>query len=128
MAVGSTTAPLGCSNTRALLETKRPKERVCLYLCLVRQRAITVAHILVCMGENRPRNDSGQYVTTRSSDDVLAAMEPLEPYTTGELADNLGWPRRTVYELLTTLEERGDVRKKKPEPRRAIWIRPEDTA
>ena len=80
------------------------------------------------MGENRPRNDSGQYVTTRSSDDVLAAMEPLEPYTTGELADNLGWPRRTVYELLTTLEERGDVRKKKPEPRRAIWIRPEDTA
>ena len=80
------------------------------------------------MGENRPRNDSGQYVTTRSSDDVLAAMEPLEPYTTGELADNLGWPRRTVYELLTTLEERGDVRKKKPEPRRAIWIRLGDTA
>ena len=55
-------------------------------------------------------------------------MEPLEPYTTGELADNLGWPRRTVYELLTALEERGDVRKKKPEPRRAIWIRPEDAA
>ena len=80
------------------------------------------------MGENRPRNDSGQYITTRLPDDVLAAMEPLEPYTTGELADNLGWPRRTVYELLTTLEERGDVRKKKPEPRRAIWIRPEDTA
>ena len=80
------------------------------------------------MGENRPRNDSGQYVTTRSPDDVLTIMEPLEPYTTGELADNLGWPRRTVYELLATLEERGDVRKKKPEPRRAIWIRPEDTA
>jgi DNA-binding IclR family transcriptional regulator len=55
-------------------------------------------------------------------------MDPLEPYTTGELADTLGWPRRTVYELLSTLEERGDVRKKKPEPRRAIWIRPEDTA
>ena len=80
------------------------------------------------MGENRPRNGSGQYVTTRSPDDVFAVMEPLEPYTTGELADNLGWPRRTVYELLATLEERGDVRRKKPEPRRAIWIRPEDTA
>jgi len=83
--------------------------------------------MLACMGENRPRNDSGQYVTTRSPDDVLAAMEPLEPYTTGELADDLGWPRRTAYELPTTLEERDDVRKKS-EPRRAIWIRPEDTA
>ena len=80
------------------------------------------------MGENRPRNDSGQYVTTRSPDDALAVMEPLESYTTGELADNLGRPRRTIYELLATFEERGDVRKKKPEPRRAIWIRPEDTA
>jgi DNA-binding MarR family transcriptional regulator len=80
------------------------------------------------MGEHRPRNESGQYVATRSPDDVLTVMEPLEPYTTGELADNLGWPRRTVYELLTTLEERDEVRKKKPEPRRAIWIRPEDTA
>jgi DNA-binding MarR family transcriptional regulator len=80
------------------------------------------------MESDRPRNESGQYVTTRSPDAVLDTMEPLEPYTTGELADNLGWPRRTVYELLSTLEERGDVRKKKPEPRRAIWIRPEDTA
>lgn len=80
------------------------------------------------MESDRPRNESGQYVTTRSPAAVLDAMEPLEPYTTGELADNLGWPRRTVYELLSTLEERGDVRKKKPEPRRAIWIRPEGTA
>ena len=106
------------------------------------------------MGESRPRNESGQYVATRSPKDVFDAMEPLdtagcksiknfavpgrrissrsysrqyEPYATGELADRLGWPRRTVYELLSTLEERGDVRKKKPEPRRAIWIRPEDT-
>ena len=80
------------------------------------------------MGESRPRNESGQYVATRSPKDVFDAMEPLESYATGELADRLGWPRRTVYELLSTLEERGDVRKKKPEPRRAIWIRPEDTA
>jgi DNA-binding MarR family transcriptional regulator len=79
------------------------------------------------MSENRPRNESGQYVATRSPDDVLDAMDVLEPYTTGELADILGWPRRTVYELLSTLEDRGDVRKKKPEPRRAIWIRPEES-
>lgn len=80
------------------------------------------------MGDNRPRNESGQYVATRSPDAVLEAMEPLEPYTTGELADKLDWPRRTVYELLTTLEEQDDVRKKKPEPRRAIWIRSGDRA
>lgn len=80
------------------------------------------------MGEHRVRNESGRYVATRSPDDVLAVMEPLEPYTTGELAGTLGWPRRTLYDLLTTLEERDAVRKKKPEPRRAIWIRPEDTA
>lgn len=82
-------------------------------------------HVGSSMGDDRHRNESGQYVATRSPDDVLEAMEPLEPYTTGELADKLDWPRRTVYELLTTLEEQEDVRKKKPEPRRAIWIRPD---
>jgi DNA-binding MarR family transcriptional regulator len=80
------------------------------------------------MKRERPRNESGQYVATRSPEDVLEAMDPHEPYTTGELAGGLGWPRRTVYELLTGLEEQGRVRKKKPEPRRAIWIRTEDTA
>lgn len=89
---------------------------------------MSAAHLSAYMGENRPRDDSGQYVATRSPDEVLDAMDVLEPYTTGELAGELGWPRRTVYELLSTLEEREDVRKKKPEPRRAIWIRPEDSA
>ncbi|MEF8827174.1 MAG: hypothetical protein V5A27_12675 [Halapricum sp.] len=80
------------------------------------------------MGEHRARNGSGQYGATRSPDDVLAVMDPLEPYTTGELADPLGWPRRTLFDLLTSLEERDEVPKKKSEPRRAIWIRPEESA
>jgi DNA-binding IclR family transcriptional regulator len=78
------------------------------------------------MGENRARNDAGQFVTTRSPSAVLDAMEPLEPYTTGELADVLDWPRRSVYEVLDDLAAEGTIRKKKPEERRAIWIRPEE--
>lgn len=80
------------------------------------------------MDHDRPRNDAGQYVATRRPEDVFNAMEPLEPYTTGELAESLGWPRRSVYKALTELAEDGTIRKKKPEPRRAIWIRPEETA
>lgn len=77
------------------------------------------------MSDDRIRNEAGQFVQTRSSEDVLAAMEPLEPYTTGELARELEWPRRTVYDILSELAAQGAVRKKKPEERRAIWIRPE---
>jgi DNA-directed RNA polymerase subunit RPC12/RpoP len=49
-------------------------------------------------------------------------MEPLEPYTTGELANLFDAPRERVRELLESLRER-DVRKKESEPNRLIWIR-----
>lgn len=74
------------------------------------------------MSEERQRNDAGQYVTTRSPAAVLDAMEPLEPYTTGELADRLDWPRRSMYQVLESLADEGTIRKKKPEERRVIWI------
>lgn len=76
------------------------------------------------MAENTARDESGQFVTTRSPTDVLDVMESLEPYTTGELADVLGWPRRSVYQALQELADEDRIRKKKPEPRRAIWMRP----
>lgn len=78
------------------------------------------------MSENRSRNEAGQFTATRSPSAVLAAMEPLEPYTTGELAAALDWPRRSVYKVLSDLADDDEIRKKKPEPRRAIWIRPEE--
>jgi DNA-binding IclR family transcriptional regulator len=53
--------------------------------------------------------------------DVVAVFAGVRQARTDE-------PRRTVYELLTDLEEQGRVRKKKPEPRRAIWVRAEETA
>ncbi len=51
-------------------------------------------------------------------------MEPLEPYMTSEVAEELGWPQRTAYEVLNGLADEGEIWKK-PEARRAIWIRTE---
>lgn len=77
------------------------------------------------MTPEEDRNEQGQFQPSHevTAQDVLEAMEPLEPYTTGELADQLDIPRRTVYKYLETLHESNQIRKKKPEPRRAIWIR-----
>lgn len=75
--------------------------------------------------DQRGRNSRGRYESEHdlTKEDLLDAMEPLEPYTTGELAESLGIPRRTAYNYLEDLAEHGRIRKKKPEPRRAIWIR-----
>lgn len=74
---------------------------------------------------NTNRNERGQFESEHgvTAKDVFEAMEPLEPYTTGEIADVVGAPRRTVYNYLEELAEQDQIRKKKPEPRRAIWIR-----
>jgi DNA-binding MarR family transcriptional regulator len=72
--------------------------------------------------DSRKRDSAGRYTSTRDPADVLNVMDPLEPYTTGELADALGWPNRTVYEALDDLAEDGEIRKKKTDPRRVIWM------
>ncbi|WP_227378316.1 hypothetical protein [Haladaptatus halobius] len=41
------------------------------------------------------------------------------------MAEELEWPRQTAYEVLNRLAEEGEIRKKKPESRRVIWIRTE---
>lgn len=71
------------------------------------------------------RNEKGRYESEHgvAVEDVFEAMDPLEPYTTGELADKVGAPRRTVYHYLEQLYEENRIQKKKPEPRRAIWMR-----
>lgn len=71
------------------------------------------------------RDDGGRWVGEADPDEVFGRMQPLEPYTTGELADLLDIPRRTAYKYLEELANDGRIRKKKPEPRRAIWIRSE---
>ena len=79
------------------------------------------------MSDGRDRDEGGKFTKSRDPSDVFEAMDPLEPYTSGELADVMGWPRRTVYEALQTLSEDGLIRKKKPEPRRAIWIKSDES-
>lgn len=73
----------------------------------------------------RSRDKQGRFEKSHgiSKTDVFQAMEPLIPYTTGELAKVVGAPRRTVFNYLEQLHEEDRVRKKKPEPRRAIWMR-----
>ena len=73
----------------------------------------------------KQRNEKGQYTAEHSVtvEDVFEEMEPLEPYTTREIADDLSIPRRTAYEFLEELAEGDRIRKKKPELRRVIWIR-----
>jgi len=72
---------------------------------------------------DRDRDDSGRFTDSHDRGDVFEAMEVGEPYTTSELADLLDVPRRTMYNILTDLHDDGRIRKKKPEARRAIWIR-----
>jgi DNA-binding IclR family transcriptional regulator len=74
------------------------------------------------MSGEMARNEAGQFATTRSPADVLGAMEPSEPYTARELAEKLGWPRRTAYKLLSDLAEEGMIRRKKTGHRTVIWI------
>lgn len=74
-----------------------------------------------------PRSsETGEFVKARDPADVLAAMEPYEPYVTSELAEQLDWPRRTVYEALTELHETDRIEKKQKNARVVMWIRPGD--
>jgi Zn finger protein HypA/HybF involved in hydrogenase expression len=50
-------------------------------------------------------------------------MEPVGPYTTGELASLLDAPRQIVRHLLDALAGDEKIRKKEPEPDRTIWVR-----
>jgi hypothetical protein len=67
------------------------------------------------MGE---RND-----TNHSPDEIYGGMEILEPYTAGELASIFDAPKQRIRDLLERLADSGEIRKKEPEPKRAIWIR-----
>lgn len=80
------------------------------------------------MDEDRDRNSKGRFTSEHNitPDDIYEAMEPFEPYTSREIADKLAIPRRTAYEFLDDLADTGRIRKKKPEPRRAIWVRTDE--
>jgi len=68
------------------------------------------------------RSDNGSGEGDPDPEDVYGAMDPLEPYTTGEVARLLDIPRTLARELLTALGEAGKIRVKRPDER-PIWIR-----
>jgi Fic family protein len=76
------------------------------------------------MPTKEERNEHGRFEAKHgvTAPDLFEIMEPFEPYTTRELANKLDIPRRTAYKYLEELNEDGEVRKKKPGPRRVIWI------
>ena len=71
----------------------------------------------------RPRSEQGRFTRQRDPEEVLNAMEPVEPYVTSELADILGWPRRTVYKALSELCEADRIVKKQANQRSVMWTR-----
>jgi hypothetical protein len=42
------------------------------------------------IGNERARGGGGKFVRERKSANILKVMRPLEPYMTGEIADELG--------------------------------------
>jgi hypothetical protein len=58
-----------------------------------------------------------------SPEEVYDEMAIFEPYTAGELASHFEKSKRGMRNLLERLSASGKIRKKEPEPDRAIWIR-----
>ncbi len=80
------------------------------------------------MPTNTGRSKEGKYESEHGlgPDEILDTMDFYVPYTTGELANELGIPRRTAYKYLSELHKEDMITKKKPEPRRVIWMRGKD--
>jgi len=72
---------------------------------------------------------SGQYTASLELDEILGVMEIGEPYGTTEVRKRLEdefdreMVHRTVYSWLQKLADRGDVRRKKIDAKRNVWIR-----
>lgn len=70
--------------------------------------------------DEKGRFEAGHGITAK---DVYNAMKPREPYSTSELAEHLGAPRRTVFHHLDNLAKEGKIQKKQPAETRVIWMR-----
>ena len=73
---------------------------------------------------DRDRTDEGRFTEEVSPDDVLARFPDHEPRTASEVADDLGIVRRTAYNKLQALVERGDLNRKKVGSRAVVYWRP----
>lgn len=65
----------------------------------------------------------GTNETTISADELFEELEPFEPYSTDELAEEVDTDRGIIKKLLDKLNREGKVKKKKPKSSPTIWIR-----
>ncbi|ELY83434.1 winged helix-turn-helix domain-containing protein [Natrinema gari] len=77
------------------------------------------------MGEDRERNEGGQFVPEHTDEDVLNAVREYEPAGTKEVADELGIARQSADYRLRRLLDEGQVSKKKV-GNSLVWSAEED--
>jgi predicted ArsR family transcriptional regulator len=75
--------------------------------------------------DDRERTEGGRYAETVSPESAFELFDDHEPRTASEVAEALDVSRRTAYNKLAELAERGDLRKKKVGGRAVVWWRPE---
>lgn len=73
------------------------------------------------MGEDRERNESGQFEPEYSDEEILEAVRKHEPAGTKEVADELSIARQSADYRLRRLLEKGRVSKKKV-GNSLVWI------
>jgi predicted ArsR family transcriptional regulator len=65
------------------------------------------------MGQKKPRTETGEYESTVTNQDILAAVDTHSPAATSEVADEIDMTRQGADARLRRLHESGDVEKKK---------------
>jgi predicted transcriptional regulator len=73
---------------------------------------------------DRDRAEGGQYSEEITLDETLSIFSDHEPRTAKEVAEELGCVRRTAYNKLSELADRGEIEKKKVGGRAVVWWKP----
>lgn len=75
---------------------------------------------------DRERTEGGQYAEEVAPEEVLALFTDHEPRTANEIAEELQIVRRTAYNKLTELVERGDLNRKAVGAHAVVFWLPEE--
>ena len=74
------------------------------------------------MRMSRSRGDDGKYIEKATVDDVIAVLtERDEPLTGKEVGEELGISNRSALDKLNSLEEKGNVERKKVGAGAVVW-------
>ena len=88
-------------------------------------KKMTDTSIPIADGGERPRNEHGQFADRKDPETILdvfaARTDPCEPLDAGDIADELGWARRTALKKLDELADRDVLADKKVGARGRVW-------